>query len=120
MRTVSLAFFLLLALALTGCGGDSRAAAPAAFPQEGAVHSEGGSMAPFYGEVYHKNRFYVFGTKQEFATFQAKHNDPNPLASKMFVGKGPDKKTIIAETSKDSPGMTDRLVNQLRARYGVQ
>ena len=122
MRTATLSLLALLALAaLAGCGGgaDRTSAAPAAFPQDGAMHQEGGSMAPFYGEVFHENRFYVFGTRAEFATYKAK-KEVNPLASKMFIFKGPDKKTVIAETSKDSPGMADRLVKQLRSRYGVQ
>lgn len=121
MRIVTFALLAVITLAITGCGGDNRAAAgPAPFPQEGAVHQEGGSMAPFYGEVYHKGRFYVYGTKAAFAKFQEEGNEPNPLATKMFIGAGPDRKTVVAETSKDNPGMTDRLVKQLRARYGVQ
>ncbi len=122
MRTATLSLLALLALAaFAGCGGgdDRTATTPAAFPQEGAMYQEGGSMAPFYGEMFHDNRFYVFGTKAEFATFKMK-KELNPAASKMFIGKGPDKKTVIAETSKDSPGMGDRLLKQLRARYNVQ
>lgn len=119
MRLIPLSLIALLALALSGCGGDSRAAGPVAFPQDGATHAEGGSLSPFYGEVYHKGRFYLHGTKAAHAKF-LEGMEPNPLATKMFIGKGPEKKTIIAQTDKDSPGMTDRLVNQCRARYGVQ
>jgi len=111
---------IILALTLVGCGGSSDRAAST--PPTPGVHSEGGSMAPFYGEVFHENRFYLFGTKPEFAKFtaQSEKKEANPLKSKMMIGKGPKRETIVVETSKDVPGMSDRLVAQFRTRYGIE
>ena len=119
MRTIFLlSSALVLALLGTGCGSSGdRAGTP---PTPG-VHSEGGSLSPFYGEVFHENRYYLFGTKPSFAAFvaQGEKKEANPLKSKMFIGKGPKRETIVVETSKDVPGMTDRLVKQFRQRYGI-
>lgn len=79
-------------------------------------------MAPFYGEVFHENRFYLFGTKPEFARFvgQEEKKEANPLKSKMMIGKGPKRETIVVETNKEVPGMSDRLVAQFRKRYAIE
>ena len=93
-------------------------AAPAA--TETVIHSEGGAFKPFYGEVFHNKRYYLFGTKHEFAKFREAHYaEMNPLKSKMFIGKGPKRATVVIETDKDAPQMTARLMKQFRARHNL-
>lgn len=96
------------------------ASAPAPAAEETAVHSEGGTFKPFYGEVLHAKRWYLFGTKQEFATFrESGWAEMNPMKSKMFIGKGPKRATVVIETDKDAPRMTERLMKQFRARHDL-
>lgn len=96
----------------------SATSAPAA--AETVTHSEGGTFKPFYGEVFHNKRYYLFGTKHEFAKFREAHYaEMNPLKSKMFIGKGPNRATVVIETDKDAPQMTARLMKQFRARHNL-
>lgn len=128
-----LACGLTLTVLFTGCGGDRPAAttpvapAPAAAADASAKpatapstepYSEGGTMKPFYGEVFHEGRYYLFGTKPEFNAFLASRSS-NPLISKNYIGKGPNRETLVAQKPKESPSMADRLVNQFRKRHGL-
>lgn len=125
IRTLSPALALLLVGAATAA--DTTPAAPAAAPAAQAseaaaptVHTEGGSFKPFYGEVFLKKRYYLFGTKAELAKFREAHYaEMNPLKSKMFIGKGPNRATAVIETDKDAPQMTERLMKQFRARHNL-
>ena len=125
MRTVIiLPCCLALAAILTGCGesGDRQNAAPAAVTPGAAPssepYSEGGSLSPFYGEIFHEGRFYLFGTKVEFTNFAQTHT-PNPLICKNYIGKGPNHETVICQKPKESPSMAGRLLNQFRKRHGL-
>jgi hypothetical protein len=125
---------LVLTVITTGCGDNNRSAAPApaadntsqapaasAAPMSAPStepYSEGGTMKPFYGEVFHEGRFYLFGTKGEFTKFLDSHSS-NPLISKSFIAKGPNRETVICEKPKDSPSMASRLINQFRKRHNL-
>ena len=131
IRTLSPVLALLLAGAACAAAADTPAVAPAAAPAAAAPaaapeamptteHSEGGSFKPFYGEVFHKKRYYLFGSKAELAKFRkAEYVEMNPLKSKMFIGKGPSRATVVIETDKDAASMTERLLKQFRTRHNL-
>ena len=75
-------------------------------------------MKPFYGEIFFDGRYYLFGTKVEFTKFSETHQ-VNPLICKNFIGKGPNRETVVAQAPKESPSMPKRLVNQLRKRNNL-
>lgn len=128
MRTATILPCLLLTLFAAGCGGGDRptstatqaSAAPATATAAPSTepYTEGGSLQPFYGEVFHEGRYYLFGTKLALNKFLAAR-EPDPLKIKSFIGKGPNRTTIVAQTDKDVPAMTMRLVNQLRKRHNL-
>lgn len=112
---------LLCAAGLAAETAAPAAAAPAAAPaaDETTLHTEGGALRPFYAEVKHHGRYYLFGSKPVFARFRDSGYEPNPLISKMFIGKGPQRATVVAQTDKETPEMTERLMRQFRARHGL-
>lgn len=129
IRTLSPVLALLLAGAACAAAADTPAAAGAAAPAAPAAapvampsteHTEGGSFKPFYGEVFHNKRYYLFGSKAELAKFRkAEYAEMNPLKSKMFIGKGPNRATVVIETDKDAASMTERLLKQFRTRHNL-
>ncbi len=115
----AIATIVAITISLTGCGPSRVASAsPTAIP-ESATYSEGGMVQPFYGEVVHEKRVYLFGNKVSYDKFM-ESKQPNPLLSKTFIGKGPNRMTTVIETDKDAPQMTDRLFAQMRQRYDLQ
>lgn len=121
IRSLPSALALLVSAALSLAAVDAPAAAPAASPAaETTAHTEGGAFKPFYAEVFHQRRYYLFGTKPEFARFtEAGYAEMNPLKSRMFIGKGPGRATVVVETAKDTPKMAERLMKQFRARHNL-
>ena len=125
MRTIMImSSCFLLSCFVAGCGDDrSAAVAPTETTTATATPSttpyvEGGSLKPFYAEVFHEGRYYLFGTKPALAKFLEAH-EANPLQSKSFIGKGPNRATVVAQTSKDVTTMTDRLIAQFRKRNNM-
>jgi len=119
MPRLSLAFIATLLVFAAGCG-DQRpeaAAVNGAKPVPGN-HVEGGGFAPFYAEILHEKRIYLFGTKATHDAFMAA-KELNPLKARMLIAKGPGRETVVVETDKDSPQMTKRLLNQFKSRYGL-
>jgi hypothetical protein len=41
----------------------------------------------------------------------------NPLASRRLIGKGPDRMTLIVETTKDEPAKDRRILRTVAERY---
>jgi hypothetical protein len=113
----------------TGCG-DSRPAAsatpatPAAAATPGSYQEGGTAFTPFYGEEVHDGRLYVFGTKKTWEKFVAT-KDMDPLNSKRMIGKGPvvgagpQRMTIIVETTKDEPAKDKRILQTVAKRYNL-
>jgi len=123
IRTLSPVLVLILAGAAVAAD-NAPAATPVSAQAPAATatteHMEGGSFKPFYGEVFHNKRYYLFGTKAELAKYrEAAYAEMNPLKSKMFIGKGPNRATVVIETDKDAATMTERLLNQFRKRHNL-
>jgi hypothetical protein len=116
-----------LVIVLAACGGEPRqaqaeaagagAAGTAAKPTPGS-YQEGGAFKAFYGEELHENRIYLFGQKPAYDSFAATHQIDITKA-KTFVGEGPNRETVIVQTDKDAPQMTDRVYQQFKKRYGL-
>jgi len=111
---------------ITGCGGETRATnanANATPPTPGSYH-EGGGLSKFYAEELHDNRLYVFGSKKTWENFQMT-KEMNPLFSKRLIGKGPvvgagpQRMTIIVETTKDEPAKDKRILKTVAERYNL-
>lgn len=99
----------------TGCGETPRAADPA----KPGSYQEGGGLTPFYAEEVHDNRLYVFSGKKTWEKFKAT-NEMDPLNSKRLIGAGPNRMTLIVETTKDEPQRDQRILNTVEARYGLK
>ncbi|MBA3684364.1 MAG: hypothetical protein H0W72_03900 [Planctomycetes bacterium] len=125
IAVIAVTLATLATLAPTGTAEESPAAPAAPAPAAPAAvavpqtHTEGGMFKPFYGEITHENRIYLFGSKAKYQKFQGSL-EADPLKSKTFIGKGPNRMTVVAETDKDAPTMTERLVAQMRKRYDLQ
>ena len=123
IRILSPALALILVGAASAAAADTPAtpiAAPAMAESKATEHTEGGTFKPFYGEVFHNKRYYLFGTKTELAHFrEANYSEMNPLKSKMFIGKGPNRATAVVQTDKDTPQMTERLLKKFRERHNL-
>ncbi len=114
-----LAAIAAIAIIVTGCGPSRVASASPAAISESAAYAEGGMVQPFYGEVVHEKRVYLFGNRLTYEQFiESKH--PNPLVSKTLIGKGPKRMTTVIETDKEASQMSDRLFAQMRQRYELQ
>lgn len=128
-RFAILGFATVLALT-AGCDGDARstapaapatAAAPATIPTPGS-YQEGGAFSPFYAEEVMDGRLYVFGNKKTWEDFKAT-KEMNPLNSRRLIGKGPlvgqgpQKMTMIVETTKDEPAKDRRILKTVSERY---
>ena len=59
---------------------------------------------------------YVFGTKSVWEKFQTT-KDMDPLNSRRLIGKGPNKMTLIVETTKDEPAKDKRILKTVAQRY---
>jgi hypothetical protein len=120
-RFAILGFAAVLALT-TGCG-DTRPAANATPAKPGSYQS-GGGLSPFYAEEVHDGRLYAFGTKKTWEKFVVT-KDMDPLNSKRFIGKGPmvgegpQRMTVIVETTKDEPAKDKRVIKTLNERYNL-
>ncbi|MBA3708168.1 MAG: hypothetical protein H0W83_05040 [Planctomycetes bacterium] len=112
----------VLAILLTGCGGESRTAtapvANGAKPTPGS-YSEGGGLSRYYGEELYDKRIYVFGTKDMHNAFKASHA-ADVTKSKSYIGEGPNHETVVVQAEKDQPAMTERLLETFRKRYALQ
>lgn len=96
--------------------------AASAAPATPGSYQVGGGFSPFYGEEVHDNRLYVFGSKKTWEEF-VKTKEMNPLNSRRLIGKGPligqgpQRMTIILETTKDEPVKDKRILKTVSARY---
>ncbi len=128
-RYAILGFAAVLALT-AGCGGDARPTAtsatpttPAAAPTPGS-YQEGGGFSPFYAEEVVDGRLYVFGSKKTWEDF-VKTKEINPMNSKRMIGKGPvvgqgpQRMTMIVETTKDEPAKDKRILKTVAERYNL-
>lgn len=121
-RFAILGFAAALALT-TGCDGETRAANSTP-PTPGSYQTGGTAFAPFYAEEVHDGRLNVFGSKKTWEEFQTS-KEMNPLASKRLIGKGPvigagpQRMTIIYETSKDEPAKDKRILKTVAERYNL-
>jgi hypothetical protein len=127
-RFVIFGFAAALAV-MVGCTDDRTAAtstpsAPAtsAAPATPGSYQIGGGFSPFYGEEVHDNRLYVFGSKKTWEDF-VKTKEMNPMNSRRLIGKGPligqgpQRMTIILETTKDEPAKDKRIIKTVSERY---
>jgi hypothetical protein len=70
----------------------------------------------------HENRLYVFGSKKTWEDF-VKTKEMNPINSKRLIGKGPmigqgpQRMTMILETTKDEPAKDKRILKTVSDRY---
>jgi hypothetical protein len=114
---------------MAGCTDDrtvasSTSAAPAATaaPATPGSYQVGGGLSKFYGEEVHENRLYVFGSKKTWEEF-VKTKEMNPLNSRRLIGKGPmigqgpQRMTMIVETTKDEPAKDKRILKTVSERY---
>lgn len=114
---------------MVGCTDDRTAAtsipsAPAnsVAPATPGSYQIGGGFSPFYGEEVHDNRLYVFGSKKTWEDF-VKTKEMNPMNSRRLIGKGPmigqgpQRMTIILETTKDEPAKDKRIIKMVSERY---
>ncbi|MBA3699417.1 MAG: hypothetical protein H0W78_11265 [Planctomycetes bacterium] len=120
-RSAILGLAAVLALT-TGCG-DSRPTANST-PATPGSYQNGGGLSPFYAEEVHDGRLHVFGSKKTLEEFH-KTKEMNPLASKRLIGKGPvvgagpQRMTIIVETTKDEPAKDKRILRTVAERYNL-
>jgi hypothetical protein len=120
-RFAILGFAAAIAIA-TGCS-ESRPTASATPPTPGSYQT-GGGLSPFYAEEVHDGRLHVFGSKKTWEEFQ-KTKEMNPLTSKRMIGKGPligtgpQRMTIIVETTKDEPAKDKRILKTVAERYNL-
>ena len=114
---------------MVGCTDDRTAStstpsAPAtsAAPATPGSYQIGGGFSPFYAEEVHENRLYVFGSKKTWEDF-VKTKEMNPINSKRLIGKGPmigqgpQRMTMILETTKDEPAKDKRILKTVSERY---
>jgi len=123
-RFAILGFAAAIALT-TGCGGETRATNTNATPATPGSYQVGGNgFTPFYAEEVHDGRLNVFGSKKTWEDFQ-KTKEMNPLFSKRMIGKGPvvgagpQRMTIIVETTKDEPAKDKRILKTVAERYNL-
>ncbi len=111
-----------ITFAFAACS-ESRPAANATPPTPGSYQT-GGGLSPFYAEEVHDGRLHVFGSKKSWEDFQ-KTKEMNPLASKRLIGKGPlvgagpQRMTMIVETTKDEPAKDKRILKTVAERYNL-
>ena len=97
------------------------ASATSAPATPGSYHI-GGGFSPFYAEEVHENRLYVFGSKKTWDDF-IKTKEMNPINSRRLIGKGPmigqgpQRMTMILETTKDEPAKDKRILKTVSDRY---
>ena len=121
-RFVIFGFAAALAV-MVGCTDDRTAATstPSA-PATPGSYQIGGGFSPFYGEEVHDNRLYVFGSKKTWEDF-VKTKEMNPMNSRRLIGKGPligqgpQRMTLILETTKDEPAKDKRIIKMVSERY---
>jgi hypothetical protein len=125
-RFVIFGFAAALAV-MVGCTDDRTAAAstasatPAA-PATPGSYQIGGGFSPFYAEEVHENRLYVFGSKKTWEDF-VKTKEMNPINSRRLIGKGPmigqgpQRMTMIVETTKDEPAKDKRILKTVSERH---
>jgi len=115
---------LATVLFLAGCGDSRTASAAPTAPATPGSYQVGGGLSPFYAEELHENRLYVFGTKKVWEKF-VQTKDMDPLNSKRLIGKGPkvgegpQKMTIVVETTKDEPAKDKRILRTVAERYNL-
>lgn len=107
---------------VTACGEAPRAADPAN-PAKPGSHQEGGGFSPFYAEEVHEGRLFVFGSKATWEKF-LKTKEMDPMNSKRLIGGGPvvdgKRMTLVVETTKDEPAKDKRILETVKARYGLK
>jgi hypothetical protein len=69
---------------------------------------------PFYREITHDGRIYVVGSKESYADFLNAHHLPY---CKTYIGKGPNRETVIFELDKKDESLLKRLVEQYNQKY---
>ncbi len=83
-----------------------------------ATFVESSMFKPFYGEVLHEKRLYLFGNKFRYDAFMAT-KEVSELFHKKLIGEGPNRMTLVVETDKDAPQMSDRIIARCKAHYGL-
>ena len=98
--------------------------AATAAPATPGSYQVGGGFTKFYAEEVHDNRLYVFGSKKTWEDF-VKTKEMNPLNSRRLIGKGPmigqgpQRMTMIVETTKDEPAKDKRILETVAQRYNL-
>ena len=124
IRSAILGFAVASTFAIAGCGDTRSASATPAAPAKPGSYQEGGGLSPFYAEEVHDGRLYAFGSKKTWEKF-VQTKDMDPLNSKRLIGKGPlvgegpQRMTIIVETTKDEPAKDKRIIKTLNERYNL-
>ncbi len=117
-RLVCLIPLIVFSLSTIVMGAEEPAAVSVASTLPEGSHTEGGMLHPFYGEVIHNNRIYLFGKKAAYKHF-LDSKEANPLTSKILIGKGPNRMTVVVQVDKEVPVMTNRLIAQMRTRHSM-
>jgi hypothetical protein len=108
----------LAALSVAGCGDAARPTAAAGTPAQPGSYQEGGAFTPFYAEEVHEKRLYVFGTRSVWEKFMAT-KEMDPMNSRRMINAGPDRMTMILETTKDEPAKDKRILETVKSRYNL-
>jgi hypothetical protein len=116
MKNYAMLGMLAAMLFINGCTEAPRSANAA--PATPGSFQMGGGLSPFYGEELHEGRLYVFGTKKKWEEFQVT-KDMDPLNSRRLIGAGPNKMTLIVETTKDEPAKDKRILKTVAERYNL-
>lgn len=112
MRILSLLAVSLVLVHAAGC-----ASCPGA--DEKSAKKAGSIVAPdpgHYAEREHDGRIYVLGDPK---TEEAFDKSPHLQLSKSFIGAGPAGQTVVFEVRDKVPELTERLIKQFSAKYGV-
>lgn len=113
-------------LAATACGGgrtDTAATKPGAPAPAGAFVEGGSGFTRYYREepieVNERKRILIFGTPEMYEDYKSK-GEMNPTKSRTYIGKGPNKETVVVEAStSESPQRHDRLKKRFAERHNV-